>query len=73
MTQQAKKRIYYFRLSACNTEVIKEALEKAIKYQQENHNLKMLGSILVELGLITEDELKRAIIFMTNKSGANFK
>jgi len=29
MTQQANKRIYYFRLSACNTDVIKEALEKA--------------------------------------------
>ena len=28
MTQQADKRIYYFRLSACQTAVIKEALEK---------------------------------------------
>ena len=28
MTQQADKRIYYFRLSACKTAVIKEALEK---------------------------------------------
>jgi acetoin utilization protein AcuB len=28
MTEQAGKRIYYFRLSACNTSVIKEALEK---------------------------------------------
>jgi acetoin utilization protein AcuB len=29
MTQQADKRIYYFRLSACQTAVIKKALEKA--------------------------------------------
>ncbi|MGD8522755.1 MAG: CBS and ACT domain-containing protein [Desulfobacterales bacterium] len=28
MTQQADKRIYYFRLSACKTAIIKEALEK---------------------------------------------
>jgi acetoin utilization protein AcuB len=28
MTQQAKKRVYYFRLSACKTGVIKTALEK---------------------------------------------
>ena len=28
MTQQADKRIYYFRLSACQTAIIKEALEK---------------------------------------------
>jgi acetoin utilization protein AcuB len=28
MTQQTDKRIYYFRLSACQTAVIKEALEK---------------------------------------------
>jgi acetoin utilization protein AcuB len=28
MNQQAQQRIYYFRLSACNTAVIREALEK---------------------------------------------
>jgi acetoin utilization protein AcuB len=26
--QEASKRVYYFRLSACNTDVIKKALEK---------------------------------------------
>ena len=28
MTQQAQKRVYYFRLSACDTSIIKKALEK---------------------------------------------